>query len=91
MTSLSRQAKAVAAVLVTFLVQVQVYVGQGGVDELKAVTLGQWISVVVFTASAYGIVYSVPNTGVQLPAPAPAVPAAAIVGAPVIDPPGVAP
>ena len=60
----SRQAKAIAAFLVTFLVQLQAYVGQGGVDTLQSVTVGQWISIAILTASAYGVVYAVPNVTV---------------------------
>ena len=58
----SKQAKAVTAFVVTFLAQVQVYVGQGGIAELQAITLGQWISVAILTAAAYGVVYAIPNT-----------------------------
>lgn len=73
MPDFSRQAKAVAAFVVTLLVQIQVYVGQGGTDALLSVTLGQWISIAILTFAAYGVVYSVPNvTAVQaagLPTP----------------------
>ena len=58
---LSRQAKSIATAVAILLVQVQVYVGLGGIEALQAVTFGQWISVVVNTLASYGAVYSIPN------------------------------
>jgi hypothetical protein len=58
---LSAQAKAIASAVALLLVQVQVYVGQGGVDALLAVTLGQWISVAIAVLAGYGVVYNIPN------------------------------
>jgi hypothetical protein len=59
--NLSAQAKAVATAAALFLVQVQVFIGQGGVDALTAVTLGQWITVVLGVLAGYGVVYNIPN------------------------------
>lgn len=66
-TTLSAQAKAIATGVALFLVQLQVFVGQGGVEALAAVTLGQWISVVLYVLAGYGVVYAVPNGGTSAP------------------------
>jgi hypothetical protein len=76
---LSKQAKAIAAGAALFLVQVQVFVGQGGVDTLRAVTLGQWITVALGVLAGYGVVYNVPNTY-------PAYPAVEVVPPAVVEP-----
>jgi hypothetical protein len=60
-TVLSKQAKAIAAGIALLLVQVQVFVGQGGVDVLLSVTLGQWITVALGVLAGYGVVYNIPN------------------------------
>ena len=58
---LSAQAKAIAAAVLTLLAQIGVIVGQGGLDQLKTLTLGAWIQVVLQTATLYGFTYMIPN------------------------------
>lgn len=58
---LSPQAKAIAAAVLTLLAQLGVVVGQGGLEEIQALTLGQWIQFVLQTATLYGVTYMVPN------------------------------
>jgi hypothetical protein len=84
MFGLSKQAKAIAAGIALFLVQVQVFVGQGGVDVLLGVTLGQWITVALGTLAGYGVVYNIPNAYpvADVPVAAPVAPRAAL--APVV-------
>jgi hypothetical protein len=61
LSNLSPQAKAIASAVLTFLAQVSVVVGSGGLDVIGALTIGQWISIVLLTATAYGFTYAVPN------------------------------
>ena len=93
MPTLSAQAKAIATGIVALLLQIQVFVGQGGVAELQAVTLGQWITIAVGTLGSYGVVYAIPNTPAPVAVPAPAVAPVVVVPTPapapaptVIDP-----
>lgn len=58
---LSKQAKAIAGGLVAALMQLQVYVGIGGWDAVGALSVGQWIGVLIAVLASYGIVYNVPN------------------------------
>lgn len=65
--NLSKQAKAIASAVALALVQIQVYVGQGGTEALTKVSLGQWISVVLGVLAGYGVVYAIPNAPVPPP------------------------
>jgi hypothetical protein len=58
---LSAQAKAICAAILTLLAQLGVVVGQGGLAQIQALTLGQWIQFVLQTATLYGVTYMVPN------------------------------
>lgn len=62
---LSPKAKAVWAAVLIFLAQVAVFVGSGGVAAVAAITLGQWIQILIATSVAYGVTYNVPNTGAR--------------------------
>jgi len=58
---LSAQSKAIIAAVLTLLAQLGVVVGQGGLEGIQAMTLGQWIQFVLQTATLYGVTYMVPN------------------------------
>lgn len=64
---LSPQAKAITAGVLVFLAQLQVVIGQGGIQEVAALTVGQWITIVLATATAYGFTYAVPNAITEKP------------------------
>ena len=61
LATLSPQAKAIASGVLTFLAQLSVVIGAGGIEDLGALTIGQWIQIVLLTATAYGFTYAVPN------------------------------
>lgn len=58
---LAAQAKALAALWFTLLAQVYAVIGDGGLDAVQQITFGKWLSIVLWTANAYGVVYALPN------------------------------
>lgn len=66
MPTLSPYAKALSALILAFLVQLGVVIGTGGLPELAALTVGQWIQIVLQTATVSGFTYAVPNVTAKL-------------------------
>lgn len=70
------QAKALWQWLFQIVGMLSVVIGQGGVENLSSLTLGQWLMIIMWAGSVYGLTYMIPNGPAPIVAGKPTAPLA---------------